>query len=242
MAIYGTILREDSSSRRESIDMECVSLIPLPTCLFPSLLYPTFLRPRLVDAMRAAYPFSLPLSFSQPLRKFESAREKVNDPSGDFQRSGDWNHRWDSSRLNSPVCRWYIKKKKEKNFESTDLGLRARWGSRLVSAWFDPWKWLSGIELSIDEDLMLAGRIDFSLPLFLLSTLRKYTCTRGRGEEGLFLLCPANEKLGNNPRVAGEIFNSILCSNLGSLTERRYIKGEIYAEVFSDGKPVFFTA
>ena len=134
------------------------------------------------------------------------------------------------------------KKKKEKNFESTDLGLRARWGSRLVSAWFDPWKWLSGIELSIDEDLMLAGRIDFSLPLFLLSTLRKYTCTRGRGEEGLFLLCPANEKLGNNPRVAGEIFNSILCSNLGSLTERRYIKGEIYAEVFSDGKPVFFTA
>lgn len=112
----------------------------------------------------------------------------------------------------------------------------------MVSAWFDPWKWLSGIELSIDEDLMLAGRIDFSLPLFLLSTLRKYTCTRGRGEEGLFLLCPANEKLGNNPRVAGEIFNSILCSNLGSLTERRYIKGEIYAEVFSDGKPVFFTA
>lgn len=65
------------------------------------------------------------LAFSfQPLRNFESAPEKVNDPSGDFQRSGDWNHRWDSSRLNSPVPM-------VKN-ESTDLGLRARWGSGLL--------------------------------------------------------------------------------------------------------------
>lgn len=98
-------------------------------------------------------------------------------------------------------------------------------------AWFDPWKWLSGIEPSIDEDLMLircrsTGELIF---FFLLSTLFANIRTggEGRGEEGLFLLCPANEKLENNPRVAGEIFNSILCSNFGSLTERSYKRGDL---------------
>lgn len=70
-------------------------------------------------------------------------------------------------------------------------------------------------------------RIDFFF--FLLSTLFANIRTggEGRGEEGLFLLCPANEKLENNPRVAGEIFNSILCSNFGSLTERSYKRGDL---------------
>lgn len=203
MAIYGTILREDSSNRRESIDMECVSLIPLPTCLFPSLLYPTFLRPRLVDAMRAAYPFlSLPLPpfLSLSLSHFGSSRvleRRSTIPPGIFrdlatETTGGTRH--DSIRRCADGIK---KKKKEKNFESTDLGLRARWGSRLVSAWFDPWKWLSGIELSIDEDLMLAGRIDFPPPPpFSTFNSSQIHVHQGEGRGGPISFMPGEWKIG----------------------------------------------
>lgn len=178
--------------------MECVSLIPLPTCLFPSPYIPPFSVLVLVDAMRAAYPFSLPLpllslSLSQPLRKFESAREKVNDPSGDFQRSGDWNHRWDSSRLNSPVCRWY--KKTNRPILGYVPGEVAG-----CCAWFDPWKWLSGIEPSIDEDLMLircrsTGELIFFF--FTFDSFRKYTYGwRGEGRGGSISFMPGEWKIG----------------------------------------------
>lgn len=212
MAIYGTILREDSSNRREYRYGMC-SLIPLPTCLSLSLpLYSTFLRPRLVDAPRIP-PFSP--SLSQPLRKFESAREKVNDPSGDFQRSGDWNHRWDSSRLNSPVCRWYKRKKEKTNRPILGYVPGEVAGCR---AWFDPWKWLSGIEPSrIDEDLMLirAGR-PANWFFFFYFQLFSQIYGGGEGEEVYFFHARRMKNWRIIPRVVGEIFNSILCSNLCS--------------------------
>lgn len=76
MAIYGTILREDSSNRREYRYGMCFPHTSAHLSLSLPV-YSTFLRPRLVDAMRAAYPFSLPLpllSFSLSLSHFGSSR------------------------------------------------------------------------------------------------------------------------------------------------------------------------
>ena len=52
------------------------------------------------------------LLFLLPLWNSQDVREGVNDPDGDFQGSADWNHRRDSSRLNSNC--WGDRKKKSK--------------------------------------------------------------------------------------------------------------------------------
>lgn len=85
MAIYQTILREDSLSKR--VSMWNTPLHPLCATSSRSLLSLSHHRNSLL--------FLLPLWNSQ------DGREGVNDPDGDFQGSADWNHRRDSSRLNS---------------------------------------------------------------------------------------------------------------------------------------------
>lgn len=72
MAIYGTILREDSSNRREYRYGMC-SLIPLPTCLSlpPSILH---LSPS-SSRRCAAYPSLLSLSLSATSEVRECSRE-----------------------------------------------------------------------------------------------------------------------------------------------------------------------
>lgn len=88
MAIYQTILREDSLSKR--VSMWNTPLPVLSLCHVP--------RP---PALLSLSHHRNSLLFLLPLRNSQDAREGVNDPDGDFQGSADWNHRRDSSRLNS---------------------------------------------------------------------------------------------------------------------------------------------
>lgn len=98
MAIYQTILREDSLSKR--VSMWNTPLHPLCATLPCSSLFLSH------SHHRNSLLFLLPLWNSQ------DAREGVNDPDGDFQGSADWNHRRDSSRLNSNC--WGDRKKGKK--------------------------------------------------------------------------------------------------------------------------------
>lgn len=99
MAIYQTILREDSLSKRVSMWNT-----PLPSSLCH--VSRPLARPSLSHHRNS-------LLFLLPLRNSQDAREGVNDPDGDFQGSADWNHRRDSSRLNSNC--WGDRKKVKRN-------------------------------------------------------------------------------------------------------------------------------
>lgn len=101
MVIYRTILREDSSSIGEY--------------RYGIHLHPLFLSVARFSSSRSFFSFFTIAIRRSSFYHFGTRgtlkREGVNDPDGDFQGSADWNHRRDSSRLNSN-CWGDIKKVK----------------------------------------------------------------------------------------------------------------------------------